>query len=451
MSLNKAVKVKSLLAAFVVADAAGSVALAPGRGRLLPAALRADLWGSKSRHFGPDMGSAKVGVLAILALVLAGCGAAHPACRADTCGGCCRNDVCELGIATDACGSAANACDVCVSGQLCQLGRCQMSSVGAGGGGGRVTDGGTATGGGGSAVGGGGGSSSGGGDGVTAPQINLAEKVWSAQADLWKSPSYFFETYGKSALSWLRTAATAAGSQVTTGTITLMADGTARYAPGGTTLRLSKPGFTGELRVAALVGDVTSSTFPGMGESIELSWLWAGGRSARCVLTGDEKRFSGTFTDVHGDEADVQASWVGSGSTSTYPGPSGNLVTSGFFSSTFSGTHTYGGGRVVRYTTQQALSFCVALGTDCSASPALDYRYQHDVSLRLDAATWTLKYVTGSRQQAQRGGETKSWSGAIAGPSTGTLIVRPVNSVFALDVVVGADRFTADSAAGITP
>jgi hypothetical protein len=106
--------------------------------------------------------------LAALAFVLAGCPPQTivPACGPSTCAGCCDAlNVCQLGTSANTCGSAGNACDVCVGSQVCGATatgtRC---SDGAGGGSGGGGGGGGGSGvGGGSAAGGGMGGGSGGG------------------------------------------------------------------------------------------------------------------------------------------------------------------------------------------------------------------------------------------------------------------------------------------------
>ncbi len=70
-------------------------------------------------------------------------------CTPSNCLGCCdSNDQCQIGGTQTSCGAAGNACDVCVSTQTCQLGRCQVTAITGGGGG----TGGAAGGGGGSAI-----------------------------------------------------------------------------------------------------------------------------------------------------------------------------------------------------------------------------------------------------------------------------------------------------------
>jgi hypothetical protein len=94
------------------------------------------------------------------------------ACTTANCTGCCdRNDQCQVGVTTMACGAGGNTCDVCVSPQICQLGRCANTAStgggfggGSGGGtGGGVTGGGIGGGTGGGTTGGGVGGGTGGG------------------------------------------------------------------------------------------------------------------------------------------------------------------------------------------------------------------------------------------------------------------------------------------------
>lgn len=84
-------------------------------------------------------------VLLGLALSATGCFIEPTAaCNTTNCTGCCDSfDQCQVGATQTACGSGGNACDVCVSPQQCQLGRCLTSNTGGGtgtgGGGGGVS------------------------------------------------------------------------------------------------------------------------------------------------------------------------------------------------------------------------------------------------------------------------------------------------------------------------
>ena len=80
-------------------------------------------------------------VLALGALLSACVVDPKPTCTPTNCTGCCDSTgQCQLGASQSACGAAGNACDVCISSQICQLGRCFTQSTGggtgAGGGGG---------------------------------------------------------------------------------------------------------------------------------------------------------------------------------------------------------------------------------------------------------------------------------------------------------------------------
>lgn len=69
-------------------------------------------------------------VFGLISLLFASaCGPSRARCRPDTCSGCCTmDDQCVAGTATNQCGIAGNACDVCVGSQTCAAGRC-MSGV----------------------------------------------------------------------------------------------------------------------------------------------------------------------------------------------------------------------------------------------------------------------------------------------------------------------------------
>ena len=60
-----------------------------------------------------------------LLLFASGCVVEQTAnCTTTNCSGCCdRFDQCQVGSIQTACGSAGNACDVCVNPQICQLKR----------------------------------------------------------------------------------------------------------------------------------------------------------------------------------------------------------------------------------------------------------------------------------------------------------------------------------------
>jgi hypothetical protein len=95
--------------------------------------------------------------LFVLALfTAAACGPTVPqdTCTPFNCAGCCRDGACVDGRSESACGINANACDVCVDGQQCVLGRC--TAIHAASGGGSAATGGGAGGGGANGDGGGG-------------------------------------------------------------------------------------------------------------------------------------------------------------------------------------------------------------------------------------------------------------------------------------------------------
>lgn len=79
--------------------------------------------------------------LAGLALLLAGLSGCFfidgSTCDSTNCSGCCdSNGACQVGSTSNACGSGGNLCDSCVTGQVCQVGRCTSGGLGGGSGGG---------------------------------------------------------------------------------------------------------------------------------------------------------------------------------------------------------------------------------------------------------------------------------------------------------------------------
>lgn len=72
---------------------------------------------------------ALVFVVSSMLAAFSGCGT-KPKCSPSSCSGCCTmDDQCVAGTASTQCGSGGNACDVCVSGQVCGIGKCETSTV----------------------------------------------------------------------------------------------------------------------------------------------------------------------------------------------------------------------------------------------------------------------------------------------------------------------------------
>lgn len=93
-------------------------------------------------------------------------------CNSTNCSGCCdAAGACQVGSANNACGSGGNRCDTCVTGQVCQVGRCATAGVGGGFGGGGAGGGLGGGFGGGSGGGFGGGTGGGGGGGGTGTNV----------------------------------------------------------------------------------------------------------------------------------------------------------------------------------------------------------------------------------------------------------------------------------------
>ncbi|MEW5742254.1 MAG: hypothetical protein AB1938_25280, partial [Myxococcota bacterium] len=80
------------------------------------------------------LAAVSAGVLSIIPL--ASCGQSKDRCSATTCpSGCCdASGVCRAGNEPTACGTSGILCNVCVTGQFCQLGICITAGTGGGGG-----------------------------------------------------------------------------------------------------------------------------------------------------------------------------------------------------------------------------------------------------------------------------------------------------------------------------
>lgn len=289
--------------------------------------------------------------------------------------------------------------------------------------------------------GGGGGSAGAGGGGGAAPNVNLAEKVWVAQENVFRLSVQLRSSYGEGALSWLRLAKRTTGTQVTTGSLTEHVDGTATFVSGGTTLRVTtKTGRQFQLRVDALVGDVSAATFPWNDDQIDVTWIFATGATSRCVFAKNSEHFVGTFvTDLNEEVTADVSRWVNS---TVYSGDTGSG-----YATDISGEGRFSGyvqfpDRRVDFTTPLVYSTCSGA---CGFSPAQDYVYTHDVTLTFTGGgVWTLHYNTGWKKQYSYSLTEYYWGGSIRGAASGSMVKRPIaSSAVALDVVIGADRYTA--------
>lgn len=301
-------------------------------------------------------------------------------------------------------------------------------------------DAGTSGGGAGGGGGTGGGNTGGGTGGGAAPSVNLAEKVWVAQEKSFRLSNQLRSSYGLNALSWLRLAKSTTGTQVTAGTLTERADGTATFVSGGSTLRVTtRTGRQFQLRVDALVGDVSATTFPWNDDQIDVTWIFPNGANSRCVFAQKSEHFVGTF--VTDQNETVSADVSHSANSTVYSGNTGSgYATDISGEGSFSGYVQYPDRRV-DFTTALVYSTCSGA---CGFSPAQDYVYTHDVTLSFAAGgVWALHYNTGWKKQYSYSLTEYYWGGSIRGAGSGSMVKRPVAaSTVALDVVIGADRYT---------
>lgn len=324
------------------------------------------------------------------------------------------------------------------------------TGVGSSGGGGGATGiddgagGGAWAGAGGGAGGGTWAGAGGGAGGGPAPQANVAEQVWKAQENAYLTASKLNDTWGDWAIGWLAYAANTAGASgnVTTGTLTEQQDDTFSYSPGGTTLRIVRnSGYTFDIRVDTLVGNVRSDGFPGAQDRLVAVYLWSGGRSLRCDLQQKTLSFQGTWVEDDGTLVTADVSQVTQSQVWTTQAPSGNgYITQIQGSGTFTGTVTRSGTTV---TYQTALVNRSCLG-DCGTLVAYDFQYTHQVSVAGVGGDWSLAYHTGFFQQTAANLPRNTWDGDIflGGTKVGALVKRPgVSSTYALEVVIGSDTW----------
>ncbi len=126
-------------------------------------------------------------------------------CTTTNCSGCCDAfDQCQVGSALNKCGSGGNLCDVCVSPQVCQLGRCGLAGQGGGGG---TTGGGT----------GGGGTGGGGGSGLNCNTTGIATGCTASAAFSCDAATSCFPTYSACVSSGQCGTATGGGGGTTGG------------------------------------------------------------------------------------------------------------------------------------------------------------------------------------------------------------------------------------------
>ncbi|MFT3706083.1 MAG: hypothetical protein QM817_00315 [Archangium sp.] len=280
--------------------------------------------------------------------------------------------------------------------------------------------------------------------GVVTPHVNEAEKVWRAQNDVWLTGSTLRRGDCHAALSWLIAVKRGTGS-VQNGIYTELSANNASFTPGGNTLKVrNQTGFSGELRIDSVVGDVSIAGFPHGTDFVDVSWLWSDGTSARCQLREKSDHIFGRFF-VDGTRCDVDFTSTTESEVSSGYDPqtyTSNVLILGH--GVVSGTlSTLNRDRVVTVNTESDWSSCS--GSPCYTS-SLWYEHHHLVTVRFTNETWSLDYKTGFEKQTTASVEKKLWRGSITGPSAGVLIATPVASVFSLDVVIGADRYSTGSA-----
>lgn len=289
----------------------------------------------------------------------------------------------------------------------------------------------------------GGGAEAGAGGGST-PQANVAERVWKAQENVHLTASNLRDTYGEWAIAWLANAADAAGASgnVTTGTLTEQSDGSLRYAPGGTTLRIvRRSGYAFDISVQTLTGDVRAEDFPDTDDRLIATFVWPEGVSLRCDVAEKDLAFKGGYfedddslTLVDVTESLDSEVWSGPG-----PGGTGYSV-EGFGEAEYSGL-IIRGDDTIEYDSSLVYSTC---GGSCGASAAYDYRFTHSVTVSRGADKFQLDYHTGFLQQTAASLKSHYWDGDIFlnGAKVGALVKRPgVSSTYALEVVIGSDTW----------
>jgi hypothetical protein len=274
--------------------------------------------------------------------------------------------------------------------------------------------------------------------------INVAEQVWTAQADVHLTAANLKGTFGEWAIGWFARATMVAGSSgnVTTGTLTEQQDGSLRYSPGGTTLRIiRKSGYTFDLRADALVGNVRATNFPADGERLNATFLWASGLSLRCDVQSKHLLFDGTFLEDDGTKTTVRVSqtrtsqlWSGTNEWGT-----------GYSVEVFGDSDNRGrvehGGQVVEYISSLLYSTCSGV---CGSNASSDYLWSHDVVVSLEGRIWRLKYHTGYKQQSSSSPKVNVWDGQVFEGTTqvGGLVKRPISQAgYALEVNVRGDSF----------
>lgn len=273
-------------------------------------------------------------------------------------------------------------------------------------------------------------------DAGAVPHVNLAEQVWLAQEDVWKVGMNTRAGACKDALSWLIAVKQKTGL-VQNGTYVETSSGSS-FSPGGNTLKVSKPGWSGELRVNALVGNVLLSGFPKSSDMVDVSWLWHDGTFGRCELHEKSDHIYGSFK--------VDSEWV----TLDFTTSETSEAFSSFDQQTGTALVVTDGQRTVNGTLSSLDgSRWVNVHTDstwagCNGSPCYSATFTstnaHTVSLRLDGIQWSLNYLTGYTIDTPGAVKADAWSGVVTGPVSGQLVQTPVSSVWSLDVVIGPDR-----------
>lgn len=269
--------------------------------------------------------------------------------------------------------------------------------------------------------------------------LELAKRVWDGQAKHREIALNVRDGDCENAISWVRAASRAAGRPVSTGTVSIDASGRVTWSEGGTTLRLSKPGWTGELAVAKLVGDPRNSFPLSETDRLDATWRHASGGWLRCDLEWRRWSIVGDTTDLDGRAISVELTSSFDAASSTV-----DFTTIASGTSTLSGELRREGSGVVHFQVDGTFSACI--GTQCGQMMAADYSYQHAVALELDGQSWDLDYTDGYQQLALGSPKARYWSGTIHGPQAGSLTPRSQNGAWALDAVIGASRHTVELA-----
>lgn len=280
-----------------------------------------------------------------------------------------------------------------------------------------------------------------------APHVNVAEQVWLAQEDVWMTGLNLRAGACKNALSWVIAVKRDTG-RVQNGTYAETASGFT-FTAGGNTLKVrNASGWSGELRVDSVVGDVAAAGFPRGADFIDVSWLWGDGSSGRCSLREKSDRIAGRFS-VDGTRYDLDfASTTQTDGTSYYNPQTYSSIDIVIIKRLVTGSlMTLSGDRSVTVRTDSDIAVCAGAG--CNGASAALYIHRHSVQLRLNNVAWSLDYKTGYEMETTTSPIKKRWFGTITGPKQGSLQVTPLGTAYTLDVVIGTDRYSTDVASAV--